>query len=157
MIWLIILLFNWSSAQGLRSHNWWHYGLYHIERNEFEKAEQILEEKCIPICLKERNVFSIFDCTSFLYRLQLFDEQNSRDELWAKIHPRIESNLDGHAGEGFGDMHLMMSCLANKRYDQAEQLIESLDKERPLYSVSDRILNALYSHERGKRWPSKKD
>ena len=44
----------------------------------------------------------------------------------------------------------MMSCLGAKRFDQAEQLIESLDRDDPIYPVTNSILNAMYSHSRGK-------
>lgn len=42
----------------------------------------------------------------------------------------------------------MMSCLGSKRFDQAEQLIESLDKEDPIYPITNTILNAMYAHSR---------
>lgn len=79
----------------------------------------------------------------------MFDDQSPREDLWSKIHPCIESNLKENAGNGFVGMHLMMSCCANKRFDQAEQLIETLDKEAPLYELSNTVLNAVYNYERG--------
>ena len=61
----------------------------------------------------------------------------------------MEPHLKKHAG-GFSDMHLMMSCLGSKRYDQAEQLIETLDKDEPAYAVTSTVLSAMYNHERGR-------
>ena len=138
-----------NAANLLSGHNWWHYGLYHIERTEFERADQIFQEKCLPLYLKDGKIFNILDCTSFLYRLKMFDDQNPREDSWSKIHPCIESNLKEGAGGGFVGMHLMMSCCANKRFDQAEQLIETLDKESPVYSLSNTVLNAVYAYEKG--------
>lgn len=132
------------------SHNWWHYGVYHIERNEFEKADQIFQSNCLPICVQEGNLFNVVDCTSFLYRLRLVDDENTREELWGKVHPRVESYLPKHIS-GFSDMHLMMSCLGTKRYDQAEQMIETLDKDHPSYAVTNTVLTAMYEHEKGRR------
>lgn len=140
-----------NSADLVKCHNWWHYGVYHIEKNEFEKAEQIFEENCVPICVQDGNLFNIVDNASFLYRLKLIEDQNPREALWSKIHPRVEPHLNQHTGGGFTDFHLMMSCLGNKRYDQAEQLIETLDKEEPLYALTNTVLNAMYNHERGRR------
>ena len=44
----------------------------------------------------------------------------------------------------------MMSCLGAKRFDQAEQLIESLNRDDPIYPITNSILNAMYAHSRGK-------
>ena len=94
-------------------------------------------------------MFNIVDSASYLYRMRLIDDQNSREEWWNKVHPRVEPHLKKHAGGGFADMHLMMSCLGNRRFDQAEQLIETLDKDDPTYAVTNTVLSAMYNHERG--------
>ena len=139
---------NQQTAQLLLSHNWWHYAVYHIERNEFEKADQIFQDSCLPICIQDGNMFNIVDSASYLYRMRLIEESPS-EEFWNKVHSRVEPHLKKHAG-GFSDMHLMMSCLGSKRYDQAEQLIETLDKDDPIYAVTNTVLSAMYNHERGK-------
>lgn len=61
---------DWSKVDGLLSHNYWHYGVYHIERNDFETASQIFEKHCLPICINDGNIFNIVDSASFLYRLR---------------------------------------------------------------------------------------
>ena len=93
-------------------------------------------------------MFTIIDSASYLYRMRLIDDENTRDDWWNKVHPRVEPLLKC-PGAGFADMHLMMSCLGNKRYDQAEQLIEMLDKDDSTYAVAKSVLSAMYNHERG--------
>jgi len=140
---------EWTKANGLLSHNWWHLGVYHIERNDFEGASKIFEENCLPICVNDGNIFNIVDSASFLYRLKLIDEENenSRANLWSKIYPCTEKHLNDHV-LGFNEVHFMMSLLGSKRFDQAEQLINSLDKDDPIYPITSTILDAMLAHSR---------
>ena len=89
---------DWTKVDGLLSHNWWHYSVYHIERNDFERARTIFEDHCLPLCINDGNIFNIVDSASFLYRLKLIDEENdnTRANLWKALHPRVEPHLNEH-------------------------------------------------------------
>ena len=89
---------DWTKVDGLVSHNWWHYSLYYIERNDFERARTIFEDHYLPLVIRKGSIFNILDSASFLYRLKLIDEENdnTRANLWNAVHPKVEPRLNYH-------------------------------------------------------------
>lgn len=84
----------------------WHYGVYHIERLDFEKASNIFEKHCLPICTNDGNIFNIIDSTAFAYRLKLIDQDPS-PEIWNKLHKTVGPHCNDHGG-AFSDVHFFM-------------------------------------------------
>lgn len=139
---------DWLKADWLISHNYWHYGVYHIEEGLFEEAFQVFNNNVLPICMANNNVFNIHDSASFLYRLKLADEKNSRLDSWSNLHTKIQPHLNDHV-LGFNDAHYIMSCLSTKNYKEAESFIETLDKEDSVYDITNTLLNAMLFYEKG--------
>lgn len=74
---------NWSPANLLSTHNYWHWCLYLLERGEHEQA-LALYDRHVTEYLSLNRVMDLVDIVSLLYRLQLDGCPVSR-ERWLKL------------------------------------------------------------------------
>lgn len=74
---------NWSPANLVSTHNYWHWCVYLVERGEHEQALQ-LYDRSLTQYLSRNSVFDMVDVVSLLYRLQLDGCKVTRDR-WLKL------------------------------------------------------------------------
>lgn len=72
---------NWSPANLLATHNYWHWCLFHIERGEHDAALELYNKH---MAQSHNRMLDMIDVVSLLYRLQL-DGCPVPKEKWLKV------------------------------------------------------------------------
>jgi hypothetical protein len=142
---------EWSQCNLLAVHNYWHMCLYHLERNEHDKAIQIFDD--IFAARTHLNATLDFvDMVSLLYRLQLDLTSLDLTERWRTLRDAYRSRFEHH-GYLFNDMHaaMLLAC-SNKTSDQpSEDTLKFVNSFKEFTSRSvenDENLSVLVSQAR---------
>ncbi|XP_046841168.1 tetratricopeptide repeat protein 38-like [Xenia sp. Carnegie-2017] len=113
----------WTRGEMLACHNYWHWALYHIEKEEYETAIDIYDQQVSKRC-KSGAMLDLVDGSSLLYRLELEgvnvkDRWREMRELWGDKH------ADDHVLV-FNDLHLLMCTLRSKDEEETKKIMQSL-------------------------------
>lgn len=105
-------------------HNWWHLALYYLDLEQYDRVLELYDG---PIRADQSTaVLDLVDAAAMLWRLQLLD-QDVGDKRWQEV---CDSWMT-YANDGmysFNDLHLMMGLGASGRFDEAEQLLKSMEQ-----------------------------
>jgi hypothetical protein len=137
---------NWSRCDMLSCHNYWHWALYLLEQNEFDRAFELYQDQMEPKAVSGDSVFNFIDACSFLSRLELL-EKKRRPEQWRRLFAKIQTHLNDHV-YGFNEAHYMMACVGAEQLEKAEQLVHELDSGSNTYSITDDLLRGVLAFER---------
>lgn len=116
---------DWAPDNGFAFHNWWHLGLYHIERKEYAQALHIFDTQISP---EPSDIgLTLVDATAFLWRLHLYGADvgarwRGIAEKWAEKGP-VEAGY-----YAFNDVHALMAYVAEGRIAEAEALLDRMAK-----------------------------
>lgn len=99
---------DWKVCGLTACHNYWHYGLYHIEQGNFEDAFRLFEKEIGKRSLQSKSTMEIVNSVSFLYRLK-FEGVPVKEKMY-DFYEVCKNHLDDHV-MGFNDAHYMMACL----------------------------------------------
>ena len=144
---------DWEVCNYLACHNFWHWSIFHIEKEEFETAVSLFDSQIGRRAIETGMMLDIVDACSFLYRMDLIrPKQFVTAKHWEDIYSIIEPHLNDHI-LGFNNAHFMMACLGAQHKKQAYELVETFD---PLVSsdswtkVTIPLLEAMidYNEER---------
>lgn len=120
---------DWIHSNWLVTHNFWHRALYHINENEPETAVELFETEIFPRAILSDTMLSKIDSAALLYRLDLLDQKSQASwttgDKWPKLDTLTKPDENSPA-PGFIKSHYMMSCLANNRIDDAQEIVKSL-------------------------------
>lgn len=126
--WLEMLAPNWEGGNNLMHHLWWHRGLYHYERGEFDLVLDLYDRRfrnlASPLTQAQPDFTTdIQNAVSMLFRLQRqgVDAGDRWDELANRAQARI-----GDVLSPFTQPHWMMALCAAQRWDAAGRMIEAL-------------------------------
>ncbi|XP_070533329.1 tetratricopeptide repeat protein 38-like isoform X1 [Ptychodera flava] len=124
----------------LSGHIYWHWGLFHIERGEYEVALTLYDEQLMD----REKIIDLIDASSFLYRLEL--EGVNVGDRWKAVHKRWSPRIGDHAVM-FDDIHSFMATQGAEQDGVAANFIESLRDF--VNNADDRNDNARVSKEVG--------
>lgn len=114
---------DWEMCNYLACHNFWHWALYHIEKDETEAASELFEKEIQTRALKSGNILDIVDACSLLYRLDLlYPRLYSGSGKWIDMYELCKPHHQDHI-LGFNDIHYSMAYLAVEKIDKAEDLL----------------------------------
>lgn len=106
-------------------HNWWHLAIYHLDLAQYDRVLELYDG---PIRSdKSSAVLDLVDASSLLWRLYLLDK-DAGTERWQEV----TKNWMNYSADGiyaFNDLHLMMGLAATERFDEANQLLASIQKQ----------------------------
>ncbi|KIH54608.1 tetratricopeptide repeat protein, partial [Ancylostoma duodenale] len=113
---------NWKPGWMLAAHNYWHNGLYYIEKYKnyevpltiFDNSKYRTSEIC-PRAVKSGAMLDIVDAVSMLWRLEL--EGVNVGDRWQNL-PNLKEHVDDHA-LFFNDIHMSIA-LQKGRYNDDE-------------------------------------
>lgn len=138
---------NWIHSNWIASHNFWHRALYHINEGEPEAAVELFEAEILPRAMSSDNMLEMIDSTSLLYRLDLLDQPPQASWTTADKWPKLDTltkPLERGGAPGFIRSHFMMSCLANDRIADAQEILEDLrKKDGELPALTCTLLEAM--------------
>ncbi|MBN9279782.1 MAG: tetratricopeptide repeat protein [Hyphomicrobium sp.] len=138
--WLAGLEPHWEGANNLKHHLWWHRGLYHFERGEFDAVlglyDRHFRNLASPITEAQPDLYiDVQNAASMLFRLErLGVDVGSR---WNEIADKAETRI-GDCLSPFTLPHWMMALAATRRFEAGGRMLEAMRK----YATTAGTLNA---------------
>jgi tetratricopeptide (TPR) repeat protein len=140
--WLAGLEANWQGANNLAHHLWWHRGLYHYERGEFDEVLRLYDGSfrnlASPLVQQQPDVYiDIQNAASMLFRLerQGVDVGDRWGELADKAEPRIGDCLNA-----FTLPHWLLALAGAQRWELAERFLDGMRR----YAAETKTINGDY-------------
>jgi hypothetical protein len=128
--WLTALEPHWDGGNNLKHHLWWHRGLYHFERGEFDTVlglyDRHFRNLSSPLTQAQPDLYiDIQNAASMLFRL----ERQGVDvgERWGEIADKAEARI-GDCVSPFTLPHWMMALTATRRFEAAGRMLEAMRK-----------------------------
>jgi len=126
--WLASLEPHWEGANNLKHHLWWHRGLYHFERGEFDTVLALYDRNfrnlASPITEAQPDLYiDIQNAASMLFRL----ERQGVDvgNRWIEVADKAEARI-GDCLSPFTLPHWMMAIAATRRFDLGGRMLEAM-------------------------------
>ena len=129
---------NWSPRNMIAYHNWWHLGLYHLEKNETATVialyDHAIRAKSSAIAME------MVDGAAMLWRLHLRGvDVGGR---WAELADLYEKQAED-AYYPFNDAHAMMAFVATGQDDASRRTIAALEAAAGDGSSSARMIRDI--------------
>ncbi len=105
-------------------HNWWHLALYHLDMAQYDRVLELYDG---PI--RGDNsiaVLDLVDAAALLWRLSLLGEDVGSSR-WSEVTDSWMNYFEDGI-YAFNDLHLMMGLAATERFDEADNLVNSLQQ-----------------------------
>jgi tetratricopeptide (TPR) repeat protein len=126
--WLAELEPHWDGGNNLMHHLWWHRGLYHLERREFDEVLNLYDRRFrnlgSPLTASQPDLYiDVQNAASMLFRL----ERQGVDvgNRWNEIADRAEARV-GDCLSPFTLPHWMMALAAARRFEAAGRMLEGM-------------------------------
>jgi len=112
---------HWAPDNFFAGHNWWHWALFHLDRDEYARVLELYDG---PIRgSRSKVVLDMIDASAMLWRLHLRGVDcgarwGELVEAWAPL-----------ASDGFyvfNDFHAMMAFVAAERWDLADETLSAM-------------------------------
>lgn len=126
--WLAALEPHWVGGNNLKHHLWWHRGLYHFERGEFDTVLELYDRNfrnlASPITEAQPDLYiDIQNAASMLFRLERQGvEVGNR---WIEIADKAETRI-GDCLSAFTLPHWMMALAATRRFEAGGRMLEAM-------------------------------
>ncbi|XP_053382109.1 tetratricopeptide repeat protein 38-like isoform X1 [Mercenaria mercenaria] len=114
---------NWSTCGMLSCHNYWHWALHLIEKEDYQGALGIYDNHCFNSAKASGAPLDFVDACSLLMRLEM-DGANVEGR-WKDIYEVIKSHEDDHVLT-FNDNHILLACLGAENKAAVEHLMTSI-------------------------------
>lgn len=115
---------DWADpANAFAPHNWWHLGLFHLDRGDCKAVLELLDSRLLD--RQSDMVLVLIDATAMLWRLML--EGVDVGNRFERVADMWQAKLDIERGHyAFNDVHAMMSFAATGRSVQIQALISQM-------------------------------
>lgn len=144
---------HWAPRNFFAVHNWWHWALFHLDRDEHDRVLALYDG---PIReTKSKVVLDMIDASAMLWRLHLrgLDLGPRWGEIAEAWQPLAEDGF-----YAFNDCHAMMAFVGAERWDLADATLVAMAKrlEQPgsnammTETVGLPVARALHAFGRGK-------
>ncbi|QCI67801.1 tetratricopeptide repeat protein [Phreatobacter stygius] len=120
---------HWQGGNNLKHHLWWHRGLYHLEREEFDEVLALYDKGFrnlgSPIVEMQPDLYiDVQNAASMLFRLQL--QGVDVGDRWIELADKAEGRI-GDCLNAFTLPHWMMALVHTGRYQAAEAFLAGLE------------------------------
>ncbi|KAG7214911.1 hypothetical protein INR49_005186 [Caranx melampygus] len=116
---------DWQVSDVLASHNYWHWALYFIEKEQYEAALEIFDTQVFRRCKATGSMLDTVDASSMLYRLEM--EGVCVKDRWRELLQVTQPHTDDHVTL-FNDLHFLMASLGAKESGTSQRLLEGLQE-----------------------------
>ncbi|MEQ2310819.1 Tetratricopeptide repeat protein 38 [Ameca splendens] len=116
---------DWQGSDMLASHNYWHWALYFIEREQYEAALQIYDSQVFKRSKASGAMLDIVDACSMLCRLEM--EGVCVKDRWRELLQITQPHTDDHVTL-FNDLHFLMVSLGANETGASQRLLEGLQE-----------------------------
>lgn len=116
---------DWQETGILAIHNWWHLGLFHLDRGNLDRVLKLYDT--VIFGQTSDMLLVLVDATSMLWRLHVLghDTGNRMQALADIWQARMDEE---HGFWAFNDVHAMMAYAATGREAQAQQVMRWLEQ-----------------------------
>jgi tetratricopeptide (TPR) repeat protein len=126
--WLTELNNNWSAANHIAHHLWWHLALFHTERGEYDSGLDIYDNRLrdleSPLMQLMPDFYvDIQNDTALLQRLEL--REVDIGDRWQPIADLAKARIGNHFSP-FTSSHCALALAAAGRFDEANELIRQI-------------------------------
>jgi tetratricopeptide (TPR) repeat protein len=141
--WLAGLEANWTGANNLKHHLFWHRALFHLERGESETVLRLYDhafrDLAAPLTQALPDMFvDIQNAASMLFRLRRMGvDAGTR---WEELADKAEARL-GDTLSAFTLPHWMMALAATGRFAAAARLLDTISEAARGNGTNARILS----------------
>jgi tetratricopeptide (TPR) repeat protein len=151
--WLSSRSADWAPDNGFAFHNWWHLGLFHLERMEVDAALALFDER---IAVDPQMALQNVDITAMLWRLQLLGvDVGERWQAAAALWPQQQPDAGFYP---FNDFHAAMAFVGAGQTAQARELLQAVqaraadgdDPARMAANVGVPLIGALLDYAEGR-------
>jgi len=145
---------NWSPANYLMGHNYWHLALFNLENDDHQEALNIFDH-----ISNKTETLDMVDLSSLLFRLKLDSSEFDLRERWLILKEKFKNRFQQH-GYVFNDAHVLMilsGCDDGKQLneffsslnsyltdDSTTSFLKTLNK-----TLANDIFNAICHFDRG--------
>lgn len=112
---------DWAPDNGFAFHNWWHLGLFYLERLDTATVLKLLDERIAP---GAEMALQHVDVTAMLWRLRLMDVDVG--DRWTRLLPAWPSTAPDAGFYCFNDLHAVMVQIGAGRLDLARQVLDAV-------------------------------
>ncbi|XP_020515195.1 tetratricopeptide repeat protein 38 [Labrus bergylta] len=116
---------DWQKSDMLASHNYWHWALYFIEKEQYEAALDIFDSQIFRRCKATGSMLDTVDACSLLSRLEM--EGVCVKDRWRELLQVTQPHTDDHVTL-FNDFHFLMASLGAKESATSRRLLEGLQE-----------------------------
>ncbi|XP_068595436.1 tetratricopeptide repeat protein 38-like [Brachionichthys hirsutus] len=116
---------DWKASEMLAGHNYWHWALYFIEKEQYEAALQIYDSELFKRCKTSGSMLDMVDASSMLCRLEM--EGVCLQDRWRELLQVTQPHTDDHVTL-FNDFHFLMASLGAKDSRTSRRLLEGLQE-----------------------------
>ncbi|XP_074533688.1 tetratricopeptide repeat protein 38 [Halichoeres trimaculatus] len=116
---------DWAASDILASHNYWHWGLYFIEKGQYDAALEIFDSQIFRRCKASGSMLDTVDASSMLYRLEM--EGVCVKDRWRELFQVTQPHTDDHVTM-FNDVHFLMTSLGAKESATSQRLLGGLQE-----------------------------
>jgi hypothetical protein len=126
--WLSALSANWSAANHIAHHLWWHLALFHTEQGDYAAGLDIYDDRLrdldSPLMQAMPDFYvDIQNDTALLQRLELRNVDIG--DRWAPIADLASARIANHRSP-FTSAHCALALAAAGRFDEAGELIRCI-------------------------------
>ena len=123
--WLSGLCGNWSAANHIVHHLWWHLALFHTERGDYDAGLEVYDKRLRDLDSPLMQAMPDFyvdlqNDTALLQRLELRDV--NIEDRWQPIADLAQARIGNHSSP-FTSAHSALALAAAGRFDEANELI----------------------------------
>ena len=126
--WLSDLSGNWSAANHIVHHLWWHLALFHTERGEYEEGLNVYDHRLRDLDSPLMQAMPDFyvdlqNDTALLQRLELRGVEVG--DRWQPVAELAQARIGNHASP-FTSAHSALALAAAGRFEEANELIQGI-------------------------------
>ncbi|OWF53854.1 Tetratricopeptide repeat protein 38 [Mizuhopecten yessoensis] len=114
---------DWNTCGMIACHNYWHYGVYNIEKGTYDDALGIFDSEIMKRAKTSGALLDVVDAASLLFRLQM-EGVNVKDR-WQDVFESCQSHIEDHIIT-FNDAHILFACLGSEKVEESKRLIDTL-------------------------------
>ena len=133
---------DWAPDNGFAFHNWWHFALYYMERDDFNGALGLYDSRILPQPCDLSS--QLLDASALLWRLMLqgVDTGSRWDELADMWASKTELENGYYA---FNDFHALIAFVGAERLSAAREILAAVENT----AAHSTGLNAMMSRDVG--------
>lgn len=121
--WLTSRQRDWAPDNGFAFHNWWHLAIFHLEREEHDRALELYDQKIYPDGSDVS--LTMVDASALLWRLHLYGvDVGSRWRELAKVWSTKAADENGYYA--FNDFHALLAYIGANDEAAARELLSAV-------------------------------